>query len=343
MSRLPAVHSSPESPTWNSGENAAAIRADCAKTTALPARLFWQSRSELGKTCDSAVEVLHVTFTPPTHDRQRNQRKIPTRGTWTVPYGGADGGLHGFHVQVKHHGCLLHSNVGHFLEPYPNVMSAAGTNALDTITLRGLQLISPASVRDHIGQEPDIEATEKQLRLFAGLAATEAIRKMVQSGDFENASKKATSLLESKSEAPSVRLLGGQSLVQIYYVQLRRSGAPDATMNAAKVKLGIASKMLQISRDKACETRMKRFVCIYAVRHWRHLTPGKYDGGTLTRLHRFSPVFRARGGAVYFFTTTRVVWMLTCSLPVELWIWSLMAAMNWRRFMVITAASASRE
>ncbi|MCE9520067.1 MAG: DUF4365 domain-containing protein, partial [Verrucomicrobia bacterium] len=51
-------------------------------------------------------------------------------------------------------------------------------SALDTITLRGLQSISPASVRDHIGH--DIEAAEKQFRLFAGIAATESIRKMVQ-------------------------------------------------------------------------------------------------------------------------------------------------------------------
>lgn len=136
-------------------------------------------------------------------------------------------------------------------------------SALETITLRGLQAISPASVRDHIGHEPDIEAAEKQFRLFAGLAATESIRKMVQAGDFDNASKKASGLLESESESPGVRLLGGLSLVHTYNVQLRRSGAPDATMNAAKVKLGIASRMLPISRQKGCETRMKRYVRIY--------------------------------------------------------------------------------
>ena len=136
-------------------------------------------------------------------------------------------------------------------------------STLDTITLRGLQAISPASVRDHIGREPDIEATEKQFRLFAGLAATESIRKMVQAGDFGNAAKKAGGILESESESPSVRLLGGLSLVHTYNVELRRSGAPDATINAAKIKLGIASKMLPISRQKAYETRMKRFVRIY--------------------------------------------------------------------------------
>ena len=135
--------------------------------------------------------------------------------------------------------------------------------ALDTITLRGLETITPASVRDHIGNEPDIEAAEKQFRLFAGLAATESIRKMVQSGDFVNASRKAGGLLESETESPEVRLLGGLSLVHTYNVQLRRSGAPDATLNAAKVKLRIASRMLRISRQKACETRMKRFVRIY--------------------------------------------------------------------------------
>jgi len=136
-------------------------------------------------------------------------------------------------------------------------------SALDTITLRGLQEISPDSVREHIGHEPDIEVTEKRFRLFAGLAASESIRKMLQSGDFDNAAKKAGSLLESESESPEVRLLGGLTLAHVRNVQLRNEGAPSEATNAAKVKFGIASRMLRISRKRECETRIKRYVRIY--------------------------------------------------------------------------------
>jgi hypothetical protein len=56
------------------------------------AMVFFRERiAYAGKSCDSRVEVLHVTLTPPIHDRQLNQRKIPTRGTWTVPHSGTDG------------------------------------------------------------------------------------------------------------------------------------------------------------------------------------------------------------------------------------------------------------
>jgi hypothetical protein len=136
-------------------------------------------------------------------------------------------------------------------------------NALDTITLRGLQAISPASVHEHIGHEPDIEATEKQFRSLAGIAASESIRKMVKSGDFMNAVSKARSLFESEYEPADVRLVGGLSLAHTYNVKLRLAGEPDAAIKAAKVKFGIAKRMLGISRQKTCETRMKRYVRIY--------------------------------------------------------------------------------
>jgi hypothetical protein len=142
------------------------------------------------------------------------------------------------------------------------IVEAVGA-AMDTITLRGLQSISPVSVREHIGHEPDIEVVERRFRLCAGIAANESIRKMIQSGDFEGASKKAESIFESASETPEVRILGGLSLAHTYNVQFRRSCAPDAAINAAKVKLGIASRMLGVARQKGCETKMKRYVRIY--------------------------------------------------------------------------------
>ncbi len=79
----------------------------------------------------------------------------------------------------------------------------------------------------------------------------------------KNASKKASDLLASESDPPTVRLLGGLSLVHTANVQFRSGGAPDRIMNAGKVKLGIASRMLEISRHKACETRIRRYVSIY--------------------------------------------------------------------------------
>lgn len=147
-------------------------------------------------------------------------------------------------------------------ESSSQIIDAVGS-ALDAITLRGLQAISPSSVRDHIGHEPDIESAEKQFRLFAGLAATEAIRKMVRLGDFSNASKKAKDLLESESESPEVRMLGGLSLVHVGKAEFQHGGAPEAAMEAAKFKLGVASRMLEISRLKACPTKTKRYISLY--------------------------------------------------------------------------------
>lgn len=136
-------------------------------------------------------------------------------------------------------------------------------SALDTITLRGLQAISPSSVRDHIGHEPDIEATEKQFRLFAGMAATESIRKMTQAGDLRGAGEKARGILESESESTEIRMIGGLNLVHIYKLSLRTQGLPNAPFEGARMRLGVASRMLELVRKSPCEARIKRYVRIY--------------------------------------------------------------------------------
>gem|GEM_PF-4789191 len=136
--------------------------------------------------------------------------------------------------------------------------------ALDTITLRGLKAISPESVREHIGHEPDIEATEKQFRLFAGLAATESIRKMMGSGDLRGAAEKARALLESESESAEIRVVGGLNLVHTYNLSLRNQGLPNAAFEGARMRFGVASRMLEVARRSRCETRIRRYVRIYA-------------------------------------------------------------------------------
>jgi Domain of unknown function (DUF4365) len=145
-----------------------------------------------------------------------------------------------------------------------NEVVDAVASSLDTITLRGLKSMSPSAVQEHIGQEPDIEETEKQFRLFAGVAAGESIRKMMQSGDFQAAADKAKDLLESESESPEIRLLGGLNLAHAYHALLRSQGLPNAAFEAAKVRVGIASRMLEVARRSACETRLKRYLHMYA-------------------------------------------------------------------------------
>lgn len=164
--------------------------------------------------------------------------------------------------------------------------------ALDTITLRGLQEISPASVREHIGHEPDIESTEKQFRLFAGLAAAEAIKQLNASGDFENASKKARGILDSETEPSGVRIMAGISLVHVMSAELKHAGKPDWLVEAAKIKLDISSQMLRISRVKTCEVRLKRFIHIYT-----RATRMQINGRTACAI-AFSEQAQAEGKAV---------------------------------------------
>lgn len=136
-------------------------------------------------------------------------------------------------------------------------------SALDTITLRGLQAISPASVRDHIGHDPDIESTEKQFRLFAGIAAAESIKKLLEGGAFADAEKKARGLLCSDAEPPAIRILAGISLVHTNNAQIKNSSRPDRLSEGAKFKLEISAQMLRISRARSCENTWKRYTCIY--------------------------------------------------------------------------------
>ena len=132
------------------------------------------------------------------------------------------------------------------------------------ITLRGLQGLSAATLRKHLADESDLEATERQLRLFAGITANETIQKLLLAGDVDAACQKAQNLLESPSETPEVRILGGWNLANCINVALRRRRTPGAGFESAKYKIGIASRMLEVARSNECETRLKRYCCIFA-------------------------------------------------------------------------------
>lgn len=134
----------------------------------------------------------------------------------------------------------------------------------NTIVLRSLQSLSPQAVRNNIGHEPDLEAAEKRVRLWAGIYSHETIKKLLQAGDVDAACKKAQSLLESTTESPEVRFLGGWSFAHCLNLSLRRRGVTGASLEGAKYKIGIASRMLQIVRSKDCQIGVKRFACIYA-------------------------------------------------------------------------------
>lgn len=137
-------------------------------------------------------------------------------------------------------------------------------DAANVITLKGLLGLSPESVREHIGHDPDLEQSEKQFRLFAGLAANESIRKLLLSGEVDAACAKSQDLLESPSESPEIRILGGWNLANCLNVSLRRRRAPGAGFEAAKYKLGIAYRILEVARSLKCETRLRRYSQIYA-------------------------------------------------------------------------------
>ena len=98
MSRLPAVHSPPRVPPGTEEKMPQRSVRFVPEMPSLWQCFFCGKITYEGKNCDSGSEVLHVTLNPPIYDRQRNQRKISTRRTWTVPHGVPDGGLHGIHV-----------------------------------------------------------------------------------------------------------------------------------------------------------------------------------------------------------------------------------------------------
>ena len=137
-------------------------------------------------------------------------------------------------------------------------------DAQNALVLRTLQTLSPDTLRQNIGHEPDLEDAEKRVRLLAGIYSHESIKKLLQSGQVDAACKKAQSLLESTTESPEVRFLGGWSLAHCRNISLRKSGMPGAGFEAAKYKIGIASRMLEVVRTKGCQVGVKRFSCIYA-------------------------------------------------------------------------------
>lgn len=150
------------------------------------------------------------------------------------------------------------------LEGSADQIIQAVDDSSNAISIRMLQTISADTVRKNIGHDPDIEATEKRVRLFAGIYSHAAIKKLIESGQIDAACTKAQDLLQSATESPEVRILGGWSLAQCINLLLRKAGKPGSALEAAHYKMGVASRMIEIARSKECQIGVKRYSCIYA-------------------------------------------------------------------------------
>jgi Domain of unknown function (DUF4365) len=133
----------------------------------------------------------------------------------------------------------------------------------DAITVRTLRSVSTAAVVEHIRYDADGDNAEKTFRHFAGIAANEAIRKLFNAGDVPSALKKSHQIFESKSESPEARILAGAAFVHAYEVAERQRGRAGATVEAARLRFGIASEMISIARHEECEKGVKRYARIY--------------------------------------------------------------------------------
>lgn len=137
-------------------------------------------------------------------------------------------------------------------------------SAMDTITLRSLTDLSGEAVCKHLADNPEIAATEKKFRLFAGMASTEAITALLRAGDIDSALKKAQGLLESKVEEPPIRIQAGVMFANAIGMGLRRARVADPAMRAARYRLGVTDRMLRICRLPGCDRRLRFYVRAYA-------------------------------------------------------------------------------
>jgi len=140
----------------------------------------------------------------------------------------------------------------------------AVASAMDTVTLRSLKELSSEAVGKHLADDPEIAATEKKFRLFAGMASTEAISALLRAGDIDGALQKAQALLESAAEEPPVRIQAGVMFANAIGMGMRRAGVADAAIGAARYRLGIADRMLRICRLPGCDRRLRFYVRAYA-------------------------------------------------------------------------------
>ena len=137
-------------------------------------------------------------------------------------------------------------------------------SATDTLTLRALKELSGDVVGQHLADDPDLAATERKFRLFAGMASTEAISGLQRSGDIDGALRKAQALFESALEEPAVRIQVGVLFAHLYGMRLHRAKATNAAFDAARFRLGVTDAMLQICRLPNCDPRLRLYVRAYA-------------------------------------------------------------------------------
>lgn len=140
----------------------------------------------------------------------------------------------------------------------------AVAHAKDHINFQAFRKVSEETFRRHIIDEGDLKLAEKHYRLLAGISSHELIRDRMCSGDFHGAASKAKSLLDSPSELPAVRVQAGVALVQAYHAFLVSNSKPNASLEAARMRYGVASKLLNVCRSSECEPRVRYYTQLYA-------------------------------------------------------------------------------
>lgn len=136
--------------------------------------------------------------------------------------------------------------------------------ASGTIAIRSVKELSAEVVGKHLASDAEAAATEKQFRLFAGMASIEALSVLIRTGDLNGALQKGRTLLESEAEEPALRIQAGALFAHAYGIMVRRKQAPDANLDAARFRLGVSDRLLRISRGRNCDARMRLYVRAYS-------------------------------------------------------------------------------
>jgi hypothetical protein len=153
-------------------------------------------------------------------------------------------------------------------------------SATDAIFQRKYDNLLVNFTYEHIARELDVAPTERlsilvrkerQHRFRTGQYTGELIHELLRSGDIDTACKKAESLLESPSELPEIRFLGGFYLARC--IKKRDVVGSDTgtgieaakhEVEIAKHKVKIAERMLDIVCSKECDPKLKQYSYIFA-------------------------------------------------------------------------------
>ncbi len=136
-------------------------------------------------------------------------------------------------------------------------------DSVNAICLRQVRSLDADTVRKSLKDNVEAHETEQKFRTFAGIAASEEIFNLLNSGENHEALVKAKNILNSTTEPTDFRVMVGVSLIKAHNGVQKSKGLYLSDPKTIQFRTDTAAEMLTLAKSKECSSRIRLYARCY--------------------------------------------------------------------------------